>query len=77
MAQAPYVDIPLTQIRRVTAERLLYSKQNIPHYYLTVGCNMDELVRLRKTLNTKLEQEGKGVKLSINDFIIKAAALVH
>eukprot|EP00210_Caulerpa_lentillifera_P005272 g5037.t1 len=73
--QAPFVDIQLTQIRRVTAERLLYSKQNVPHYYLTVECRVDELVRLRKALNAKLEQESKGVKLSINDFIIKAAAL--
>ena len=76
-AEGPYIDLPLSQIRRVVAERLTESKQTIPHYYLTVDCYVDELIGLRKKLNAKLEKEGTGVKLSINDFIIKAAALAR
>lgn len=47
--------------------------QTIPHYYLTVDLGLDNIVSLRKRMNELLEKEG--VKLSINDFIIKAAAL--
>uniref|UniRef100_A0A336M4C6 dihydrolipoyllysine-residue acetyltransferase n=1 Tax=Culicoides sonorensis TaxID=179676 RepID=A0A336M4C6_CULSO len=72
-AGAAYVDIPVTNIRGVIAKRLLESKTTIPHYYLTVDCCMDEIVALRARLNKKLEKEG--VKLSVNDFIIKAAAM--
>ena len=75
--EGPYIDLPLSQIRRVVAQRLTESKQTIPHYYLTVDCYVDELIDLRKKLNSKLEKEGTGVKLSINDFIIKAAALAR
>ena len=59
------------------AARLLESKQTVPHYYLTVDCFVDDLIQLRQKLNAKLEKEGSGTKLSINDFIIKAAALVR
>lgn len=68
-----YVDIPVSNIRGVIAKRLLQSKQSIPHYYLTVKVNVDKLLALRSRFNKKLEKEG--VKLSINDFIIKASAL--
>uniref|UniRef100_A0A0P4VSN4 Acetyltransferase component of pyruvate dehydrogenase complex n=5 Tax=Rhodnius TaxID=13248 RepID=A0A0P4VSN4_9HEMI len=68
-----YTDIPLSNIRTVIAKRLLQSKLTIPHYYLTVECCMDNIVSLRKNLNIALEKEK--VKLSINDFIIKATAL--
>lgn len=72
-AAGEYVDIPHTQIRKVIASRLLQSKQNIPHYYLTAQCTVDALNTVRAQLN---EQAGKdGVKLSVNDFIVKAAAL--
>lgn len=72
-AGAAYVDTPVTNIRGVIAKRLLESKTQIPHYYLTVDICMDEIVSLRKRLNKQMEKEG--VKLSINDFIIKAAAV--
>lgn len=52
---------------------ILYFFQTIPHYYLTVDLGLDNIVSLRKRMNELLEKEG--VKLSINDFIIKAAAL--
>lgn len=72
-AGAAYVDIPVSNIRGVIAKRLLESKTTIPHYYLTVDVNMDQINKLRAKFNKQLEKDG--VKLSINDFIIKAAAM--
>ncbi|AQK70556.1 dihydrolipoamide S-acetyltransferase [Zea mays] len=69
-----YVDIPNAQIRKVTANRLLASKQTIPHYYLTVDARVDKLVQLRGELNPLQDASG-GKKISINDLVIKAAAL--
>eukprot|EP01087_Luapelamoeba_hula_P021602 TRINITY_DN758_c0_g1_i1.p1 TRINITY_DN758_c0_g1~~TRINITY_DN758_c0_g1_i1.p1 ORF type:complete len:698 (-),score=174.02 TRINITY_DN758_c0_g1_i1:15-2108(-) len=67
-----YTDIPNSNIRKVIARRLTESKQTIPHYYLTVECRVDKLMKLREEFNNK--SEGK-YKLSLNDFIIKASAL--
>ncbi|XP_051012375.1 dihydrolipoyllysine-residue acetyltransferase component of pyruvate dehydrogenase complex, mitochondrial [Acomys russatus] len=67
-----FTDIPISNIRRVIAQRLMQSKQTIPHYYLSVDVNMGEVLLVRKELNKMLE--GKG-KISVNDFIIKASAL--
>lgn len=69
-----YTDIPVAQIRKVTASRLLLSKQTIPHYYLTVDTCVDKLIELRSQLNSLQEASG-GKKLSVNDLVIKAAAL--
>ncbi|XP_042434024.1 dihydrolipoyllysine-residue acetyltransferase component 3 of pyruvate dehydrogenase complex, mitochondrial-like [Zingiber officinale] len=69
-----YVDIPNSQIRKVTASRLLLSKQTIPHYYLTIDTRVDKLIELRKELNSLQEVSG-GKRLSINDLVIKATAL--
>ncbi|KAK1595142.1 hypothetical protein QYE76_017468 [Lolium multiflorum] len=69
-----YVDLPNTQIRKVTSNRLLQSKQTIPHYYLTVDSRVDKLIKLRSELNPLQEASG-GKKISINDLVIKAAAL--
>ncbi|KAJ0745046.1 putative dihydrolipoyllysine-residue acetyltransferase [Helianthus annuus] len=69
-----YTDIPNSQIRKVTASRLLMSKQTIPHYYLTVDTCVDKLTKLRAELNSLQEASG-GKKISINDLVIKAAAL--
>ena len=65
-----YKDVPHSQMRKVTADRLLQSKQTIPHYYLSVDCKVDKLTDLRKKLN-----EMSDVKLSVNDLVIKAASL--
>ncbi|KAJ6932508.1 dihydrolipoyllysine-residue acetyltransferase component 2 of pyruvate dehydrogenase complex [Populus alba x Populus x berolinensis] len=76
-ASAPaldYVDIPHSQIRKVTASRLLFSKQTIPHYYLTVDTCVDKLMGLRSQLNSIQETSG-GKRISVNDLVIKAAAL--
>ncbi|KAK9734990.1 hypothetical protein RND81_04G175800 [Saponaria officinalis] len=69
-----YVDIPHTQIRKITASRLLLSKQTIPHYYLTVDTCVDKLMELRSQLNSLQEASG-GKRISVNDLVIKAAAL--
>jgi pyruvate dehydrogenase E2 component (dihydrolipoamide acetyltransferase) len=71
-AGAAYEDIPVSNIRRVIAQRLTDSKTSIPHYYLTVELNADKILKLRELLNK--ESNGK-FKLSVNDFIIKASAL--
>ena len=65
-----YVDQPLSQMRKVIGQRLTESKQNLPHYYVTMEIRMDKLISLRKQINEDLKE-----KISVNDFIIKAAAL--
>uniref|UniRef100_A0A1A9WKQ7 dihydrolipoyllysine-residue acetyltransferase n=1 Tax=Glossina brevipalpis TaxID=37001 RepID=A0A1A9WKQ7_9MUSC len=70
--QGGYIDIPVSNIRDVIAKRLLESKTTIPHYYVTVECQMDSLQKLRAKINKKYEKEK--VKVSVNDFIIKATA---
>lgn len=72
-SEGEFIDIPLTGMRQTIAKRLTQSKQSIPHYYLTVNLKVDELLQLRQKVNTMLAKDN--VKLSVNDFIIKAAAL--
>ena len=69
---APYEEEKLSGVRRVIAKRLTESKQTVPHYYLTTDINLDPLLKLRKELNASLEADG--VKLSVNDLLIKALA---
>jgi pyruvate dehydrogenase E2 component (dihydrolipoamide acetyltransferase) len=71
-AAGDFADLPLSSVRKIIADRLLESKQTIPHYYLTMDCTVDEILALRKRLN---ERKGADYKLSVNDFVIKAAAL--
>ncbi len=66
----PYTELPITNMRRVIAKRLTEAKQTIPHFYLTIDCEIDALLKMRSELN-----EASGVKLSVNDFVIRAAAL--
>jgi pyruvate dehydrogenase E2 component (dihydrolipoamide acetyltransferase) len=68
----PHEAIKLSNIRKTIARRLTESKQQIPHIYLTVDINLDALLKLRGDLNTGLES--RGVKLSVNDLMIKALA---
>uniref|UniRef100_A0A9J8AMT3 Acetyltransferase component of pyruvate dehydrogenase complex n=1 Tax=Cyprinus carpio carpio TaxID=630221 RepID=A0A9J8AMT3_CYPCA len=65
-----FTDIPISNIRRVIAQRLMQSKQTIPHYYLSIDVNMDQVLELRKELNAEVKADN--IKLSVNDFIIKA-----
>ncbi|HXT10853.1 MAG TPA: dihydrolipoamide acetyltransferase family protein [Candidatus Angelobacter sp.] len=64
--------IPLSGMRKVIADRLLASKTQIPHFYLNIEVDAGELLRLRAQINEHLEKAGRG-KLTINDFILKAA----
>ena len=66
----PYTLTPNSGVRKVIARRLSESKQTVPHFYLTVDCELDALLALRKQLNDSMD----GLKISVNDFIIKATA---
>ena len=66
-------EVALDGMRRTIAARLSEAKQTIPHFYLRRSAKLDALMEFRGTLNRQLE--GRGVKLSVNDFIIKACAL--
>jgi pyruvate dehydrogenase E2 component (dihydrolipoamide acetyltransferase) len=65
--------IPLSNMRRVIAQRLVESKTTIPHYQVTVDVDMEPLGTLRQQLNDQLASQG--VKLSVNDFLVRACAL--
>lgn len=64
-----FEEVPVTQMRKTIARRLLESKNGAPHFYLTLEINMDKVLANRKTVNEVSE-----VKISVNDFIIKACA---
>lgn len=68
----PHEAIKLTNMRKTIARRLTESKQQVPHIYLTVDVRLDALLKLRGELNAALE--GQGIKLSVNDLLIKALA---
>ena len=68
-----YEEIPLNGMRKIIASRLTEAKQSIPHFYLRRDIQLDALMKFRGELNKQLEP--RGVKLSVNDFIIKACAL--
>ena len=67
---AEYEDIELTNIRKIIAERLLFSKTNIPHFYVNIECSVDKLMEIRAELN-----KHSPVKISVNDILIKAVSL--
>jgi pyruvate dehydrogenase E2 component (dihydrolipoamide acetyltransferase) len=67
----PFTEIPHTGMRRTIARRMVESKQNVPHFNLTVDCEIDALLKIRAELNAKSDK----FKISVNDFVIRAAAL--
>lgn len=69
----PHEVVKLSNMRKTIARRLTEAKQTIPHIYLTVDARLDALLKLRTELNASLE--GRGVKLSVNDMLIKALGL--
>jgi pyruvate dehydrogenase E2 component (dihydrolipoamide acetyltransferase) len=74
-AIGPHKLVPLSTMRKVIARRLTESKQQVPHFYLTVDCDIDKLLAGRVALNAKSPEKGPGAfKLSVNDFIIKSVA---
>jgi pyruvate dehydrogenase E2 component (dihydrolipoamide acetyltransferase) len=70
LLKIPYREVANSGMRKTIARRLGESKQTVPHFYLTVDCEIDALLKLRKQLNERHE-----LKLSVNDYIIKAASL--
>jgi pyruvate dehydrogenase E2 component (dihydrolipoyllysine-residue acetyltransferase) len=66
----PYTEVPHNAMRRTIARRMTESMANVPHFFLTVDCEIDALLRAREDINRMLE-----LKTSVNDFIIRAAAL--
>lgn len=71
-----YELVPHDTMRRVIAERLTLAKQTIPHFYLSIDCRLDSLLKARKRLNAMTPQDGpRAFRISVNDFIIKALAL--
>jgi len=64
---------PLSNMRQIIAQRLVESKQTIPHYQVTMSFDLDPLLEMRKTLNEQLTTAG--VKLSVNDFLVRCCAL--
>jgi pyruvate dehydrogenase E2 component (dihydrolipoamide acetyltransferase) len=62
---------PASTMRKVIAARLSESKQTVPHFYLTVDCEIDELLKIRKDLNARSDD----YKISVNDMIIKACGI--
>lgn len=66
-----YTEIPNNNIKKITARRLLESKQSVPHFYLTVEFQLDALLEARKRIN---DDANGAFKVSVNDFIIKACA---
>ena len=68
----PHTAEKLSNVRKTIARRLTESKQTVPHIYLTVDIRLDALLKLRAEMNKGLE--GRGVKLSVNDLLIKALA---
>lgn len=70
---APGVVQPLTRMRQTIAARMVASKQQVPHFYITVAVEMDAALALRAQINESLKPEG--IKVSVNDMVIRAVAL--
>jgi len=70
-AIGPYEDLPTSNMRKVIAQRLQEAKQSVPHFYLTIDCEIDALLKVRKELNGRSDD----YKISVNDFVVRASAL--
>jgi pyruvate dehydrogenase E2 component (dihydrolipoamide acetyltransferase) len=73
-----YEIVPHDNLRKIIAQRVVQSKQTIPHFYLTVTCTIDKLLAAREDINVTAPQGANGKpawKLSVNDFVIKALAM--
>ena len=69
----PFETVKLSNMRKTIARRLTESKTQVPHFYLTVDVQLDALLKLRADLNKSLES--RGIKLSVNDLLVKAQGL--
>jgi pyruvate dehydrogenase E2 component (dihydrolipoamide acetyltransferase) len=73
-AAAEVEEVPLSAMRRVVARRLVESMQSAPHFYLTVSVDAEPLLGFRAELNRQLAPRDEGLKVSVNDLIVKACA---
>ena len=74
--EGTYDIVPHDGMRKIIAQRLQESKQTVPHFYLTLDCELDALLAVRKRMNDRSAKDGPGAyKISVNDFIIKAMAM--
>ncbi len=71
----PFTEVPHTGMRRIIAQRLTEAKREQPHFYLTIDCELDALSKLRAEINSRVSEGPAGYKLSVNDMLIKAAAM--
>jgi len=77
-ALGSFEEVPHDLMRKTIARRLIEASRTIPHFYLTIDCNLDALMNLREAINEAApkDKDGKPVyKISVNDFIVKALAL--
>jgi len=72
VAGVGYTDYPLSESAQQTAAQLAHSKQNVPHYYLTVDLSVDELLAMRSKLNATIGEDGQ--QLGVYELLLKAAA---
>jgi pyruvate dehydrogenase E2 component (dihydrolipoamide acetyltransferase) len=72
---ALYTEVANNTMRKVIAQRLTEAKRDIPHFYLTVDCEVDALLALRKDLNGRTPEGAGAYRLSVNDFVVRAVAL--
>ena len=73
-----FEEIPLDGMRKTVARRLVESKQTVPHFYLSLDCELDALMAMREQINAAAPKDAEGkptYKLSVNDFVIKALAI--
>ncbi len=72
---ADYAEVPHTTMRKIIAERLSLSKREIPHFYLTIDCRIDNLLDMRRKLNAEAPEGEGAYKISVNDIVLRAVAL--
>lgn len=73
--QGSYDEVPMSAIRKVVARRMTESKRTVPHFRLTIDCEIDRLLALQEELNNRSPAGEGAFKIGINDFIVRAAAL--
>jgi pyruvate dehydrogenase E2 component (dihydrolipoamide acetyltransferase) len=67
--------VRLSAMRKTIARRMTEAKQQVPHFYLSARCSMDDVIEIRARLNAELSAANRDIKISVNDFIVRAAAL--
>jgi pyruvate dehydrogenase E2 component (dihydrolipoamide acetyltransferase) len=73
---AEVAEVPLSSMRRVVARRLVESMRSTPHFYLTIRVDAEALVGFRAELNRQLAARGEDLKVSVNDLVVKACAVL-